>query len=24
MAPEHPLIIPEVHAEQLVNHQGIL
>ena len=24
MAPEHPLVIPEVNAEQLVNHQGII
>ncbi len=24
MAPEHPLVIPEVNADQLVNHQGII
>ena len=24
MAPEHPLVIPEVNVEQLVNHQGII
>lgn len=24
MAPEHPLVIPEVDAEQLVNHQSII
>ena len=24
MAPEHPLVIPEMNAEQLVNHQGII
>ena len=24
IAPEHPLVVPEVNAEQLVNHQGLL